>query len=179
MGFLRRDKRGGPSSGDPQLAVILAEGTDLIEQVGRAHRERWGLGTADSWDVDQQTGVIRWSFPDKTVEAPAQMLGSHSPSAGSWLWAWANETVLPAMRRDAERVRAWAEANGHANLTKPKIDADEEVATTLATIAFRVTNAAGFYHAPARASTVFLTFGPVTITAAGGQTETFNIRVED
>ena len=107
------------------------------------------------------------------------MLGSYNPGAGSWLWAWANESVLPGMRRDAERVRAWADANGHANLTMAKVSADEETANTMATIAFRVTNATGFYQAPAGASIVVMTFGPVTITKSDGTSETFTINVED
>lgn len=150
----------------------------MIERVGRAHRERWGLGTADSWSVDQTTGAIKWSFPDKTVEAPAQVLGSHNSDTGSWLWAWANKTVLPDMRQDAERVRAWAEAHRYP-LVQPTVDATEETAAMLAAIAFRVTNATGFYRAPAGSSRVFLTFGPVTITTAAGDSTTFTITVGD
>ena len=86
---------------------------------------------------------------------------------------------MPDLRRDSERVRAWAETHGHANLAQPKIAADDESAATLAAIAVRVTRAPGFYRAPAGASTVFVTFGPVTITTTGGVTETFTIGVED
>ncbi len=147
----------------------------MIEQVGRAHREGWGLGAADSWNVDQTTGTIRWSFEDKTAEAPAQILGSHNAGTGTWLWAWANESVLPPMRSDVERVREWGEANGQASLTRAKCEADESDALALAAIAFRLTEAAGFYRAHAGASTTFLTFGPVTITTAQGHSTTFRI----
>ena len=171
MGLFKRDKADVGTAAS-ELAGVVLHGTELIEHVGRAHHERWGLGTAESWSVDQQTGVIRWSFPGKTVEAPVQTIGSYNRSAGSWLWAWANESVLPAMRRDAERVRSWAEANGHNNLTKPKMNADDDVADTLAAISVSVTDAKGFYQAPAGPAFVFLTFGPVTITTSG-RTETF------
>ena len=83
MGFFRRDKGGAPTGNDGDLAITLAQGEDMIERVGRAHRERWGLGTAERWDIDQRAGVIRWSFPDKTVEAPVQLLGSYHAGAGS------------------------------------------------------------------------------------------------
>ena len=173
VGLFKRDKAGiGTAASD--LAGVVLHGTELIENVGRAHHERWGLGTAESWSVDQQTGVLRWSFPDKTVEAPVQTIGSYNPSAGSWLWAWANESVVSTMRRDAETVRAWAEANGHKMLTKPKITADDDVAETLAAISVSVTDAKGFYQAPAGPAFVFLTFGPVTITTSG-RTDTFTV----
>lgn len=173
MALFKRDK-GGVGTTASDLAAVVGHGSDRIEQLGHAHRERWGLGTADSWSVDQQTGVIRWSFPDGTVEAPVQTIGSFNPSAASWLWAWANQSVLPSMRRDAERVRSWAEANGHKNLTTPKVNADADIADTLAAIAVAVTDAKGFYQAPAGPAFVFLTFGPVTITASG-RTETFTV----
>jgi len=155
--------------------VILLEGEDMIERVGRAHSDEWGLGRADTWNLDQTTGLIRWSFPDKTAEARAQVLGTHNPSAGTWLWGWANEGLLPNMRQDAERVRAWAEANGHESLTRTKLDATDDTAATLAAIAFRVLEATGFYRAPAGAANVFLTFGQVTITTSDGNSSVFTI----
>lgn len=161
------------------LAFILMQGEDMIAQAGRAHAGGWGLGTADTWAVDQATGVIRWAFPDKVAEAPVQWLGSHNASTGTWLWAWANASVLPHMHVDAERVRIWAEANGHTSMTVPKLEVDEKGAFSLAAIAFRVTGATGFYRGPGRTSAIFMTFGPVTITTADGQPTTFEINITD
>jgi hypothetical protein len=177
VALFKRGKVDRSRAVEPELSTILLEGEDMIEQVGRAHRERWGLGSADSWNLDQTTGSIRWIFPDKTVEAPAQILGSHNSAAGSWLWAWANETILANLRHDAERVRAWAETNGHTSLLQPKVEANDEVAASFAAIAVRVTEATGFYRAPVGASKVFLTFGPVTIITAAGDSTTFTIGV--
>lgn len=178
MGFLNRDKGGGSGgAAGGGFGHVLAEGTDIIEQLGQIHQEHWGLGTGDTWTVDQQAGVIRWTFPDKTAEAPVQMIGTHNPGAGSWLWAWANESVLPPLRRDAELVREWGKANGQAFLTEPKMKADEDTAWTLAAMAMAITKASGFYRGPAGASLVYMTFGVVTITADGKST-TFKINVE-
>lgn len=176
MALFKRGKSGPPGA-KSDLSVILLEGRDMIEQVGEAHGERWGLGTADSWAVDQAAGIVRWTFADKTAEAPVQILGSFNESAGSWLWAWANESVLPDLRTDSERVRAWADANGHTNLAQPKIGADAESAATMAAIAFRVSGATGFYRGPGATITTFMTFGPVTITTSEGESETFTINV--
>ncbi|MFE2579344.1 DUF6882 domain-containing protein [Streptomyces sp. NPDC059378] len=57
------------------LSVLALQGEDMIEQLGRAHMS-WGLGSADRWDLDQTTGIITWTFPDKTATASAQILGS-------------------------------------------------------------------------------------------------------
>jgi hypothetical protein len=157
------------------LASLVLEGEDMVERVAKAHRATWGLGTADSWGPDQRTGVITWPFPDKTVTAPAQILGSHNATAGSWLWAWANQSILPELSVASETVRDWTAEHGHLALTKPKVEADEQKAAILATLAFRITRAAGFY----RGNGVFITFGPVTVTAADGTTSTLALKIDD
>jgi hypothetical protein len=101
------------------LSTLLLQGEDMIDQLARAHMS-WGLGSADRWGLDQRTGLITWTFPEKTATAPAQILGSFSPSSGSWLWAWANKSILPEMSRDARIVRDWAEAHGPAPSPKRK-----------------------------------------------------------
>ncbi|MFE5033441.1 DUF6882 domain-containing protein [Streptomyces sp. NPDC056683] len=180
MGMFKRSNKAdsaGQAGEGADLSVLLLQGEDMIEQVGRAHMS-WGLGSADRWDLDQTTGIITWTFPDKTATASAQILGSFAPGAGSWLWAWANQSLLPHMSRDSRSFCDWAEANGHPGLAQPKIDADEQTASTLAALAFRVTGATGYYRGPGgNSSYVIITFGPVTLTSADGSVSTFNINV--
>ncbi|MER6025569.1 DUF6882 domain-containing protein [Streptomyces sp. NPDC001851] len=158
------------------LSMLLLQGEDMIEQLARAHMS-WGLGTADRWDLDQTTGLITWTFPDKTATAPAQILGSFSPGSESWLWAWANKSILPAMSRDARRFRDWAETNGHPALAQPEINADVQAASALVAVAVRVTEATGYYKGPGGKSSVIITFGPVTLTTADGSVSTFDISI--
>ncbi len=180
MGIFKRGAKPGiePQPPDnPDLSTLLLEGQDMIGRLAQAHAHAWGLGTADQWALDQGTGRITWTFPDRTATAPAQILGSHSPGAGSWLWAWANDSIIPEMSRDAAAVRDWGEAHGHAALTTPKLVADEEQAATLAALALRISGASGFYRGAGSGSTPFITFGPVTITDSDGNESTFGINV--
>ncbi|MFH9090973.1 DUF6882 domain-containing protein [Streptomyces sp. NPDC017673] len=176
--FKRVDKSEG--AGQPMdsvdLSTLLLQGEDMIDQLAGAHMS-WGLGSADRWGLDQTTGLITWTFPDKTATAPAQILGSFSPSSGSWVWAWANKSILPELSHDARSVRDWAEAHGHQALAEPQIDADEQVAATLAALAVRVTEATGFYRGSGGNSMVMITFGSVTLAMADGSTSTFNINI--
>ncbi|WP_330262298.1 DUF6882 domain-containing protein [Streptomyces griseorubiginosus] len=165
----------GQAGEQADLSALVRQGEDMIEQLAQAHMS-WGLGSADRWDLDQTTGVISWTFPDKTATAPAQILGSFSPGSGSWLWAWANKSILPDMSRDARSFRDWAEANGHAALAQPKVSADAQSASTLVALAVRVTGAAGYYKGPGSNSSVIITFGPVTLTNADGSTSSFSAR---
>ncbi|WP_258056097.1 DUF6882 domain-containing protein [Streptomyces sp. Ru62] len=180
MGLFKRGGKpeGAPQGPDPEgLSTLLLQGEDMIDQLARAHMS-WGLGSADRWGLDQRTGVITWTFPDKTATAPAQILSSWSPSSSSWRWAWANESILPEMSRDARTVRDWGEAHGHAALVEPEVEADEQTAGTLAALAVRITKATGFYRGPGARSIAIITFGPVTLTAQDGSTSTFKINIE-
>ncbi|WP_228539522.1 DUF6882 domain-containing protein [Nocardia sp. XZ_19_385] len=176
MGLFKRRRKSGEGFGEPDLAALLAQGEDMIGQLANAHMS-WGLGSADRWDLDQRTGLISWTFPDQTATAPAQIIGSYNPSAGTWMWAWANKSILPEMSRDSEIVCDWANAHGYAGLAEAVVEADDEMAATLAALVLRVTEATGFYRGTGTASIPFITFGPVTLTSRDGQTSTFAIEV--
>jgi hypothetical protein len=172
---LFKRSREQPASTGGDIGTLLLQGQEMIAQTARAHADRWALGTAERWDLDQTTGILRWSFADKVVEAPAQLLGTYSPAGESWWWAWANESLSPALRQASEDVRRWGESNGQSILTQPQIQVTEEGAADLAAIAFRISDATGFYRSPAGRSLVFMTFGTVTIRRADGASETFTI----
>jgi len=179
MGLFKRSAGRDSMTATPEhadLSTLLLQGEDMIEQLAQAHRS-WGLGGADRWGLDQRTGIITWSFPDKTATAAAQIVASYNPSAASWLWAWANSSILPEMSRDSRTIRDWAQANGQRALAEPKVEADDDKAATLAALAVRITRAAGFYRGTGSASIPIITFGPVTLTAQDGTTSTFRIDV--
>lgn len=159
-----------------ELSILLLQGEDMISQLAQAHRS-WGLGTADRWSLDQQTRLITWTFPDKTATAPAQILATHSRSAGSWKWAWANPSILSEMSRDASSIRDWARARGHNVLAEPEIVADDQTADALSALSLRITEATGFYRGPSAGAFVIISFGPVTLTANDGSISTFAINI--
>jgi hypothetical protein len=143
-------------------------GYDLIATLAEAHSE-WGCGTAVRWDLDQTTGLIQWTFPDRIATAPAQILASYNRPQGSWMWAWANESILPPLRRDSQRVRDWALDNGHPELAEPKLPADERRASDLSALAVLITKATGFYNPVSSTVVPIITFGKVTIAPCGGE----------
>ncbi|QKW23430.1 hypothetical protein HUT16_33970 [Kitasatospora sp. NA04385] len=159
-----------------ELEALVAEGFERIDRLAEAHVQ-WGLGTADRWGLDQRTGLITWTFPDRTAVAAAQILATWSPRGESWMWSWANGSILPGLSRDARAVRDWAGARGHAALTTPTLDADAGAAAALAALAVRVTRAAGFYRGPGDRSHTIITFGPVTLTGPDGATSTRTVEV--
>jgi hypothetical protein len=177
MRFLRR--AGRPDQASSDLSTLLLQGEDMIGQLAEAHLS-WGLGSAQRWELDQTNGLLTWYFPDRTATAPAQIIGTWLPATRSWLWAWANNSIPPALTRDSRAVRDWAEEHGHASLTAPKIEADKERAAMMAAFAVRVSGATGFFRGTGESDAdpvpVFI-FGPVTTVAADGRTSVFEIEV--
>lgn len=181
MGIFRRGKSGGDGGGPESgsgLGELLLEGHDMIEQTAAAHAERWGLGTAERWDLDPAAGKLRWTFPDKQVEAPVQLLGLYTPADSTWTWAWASRSVPPALAGDSEVVRSWGEEHAQDFLTQPSMAVTEEQAADLAAVAFRLSGATGFYRGPSGSVVAYMTFGPVTIRPTEGDEEHFVIAVQ-
>jgi hypothetical protein len=150
----------------PDLEELFDAGRALIGMLAETH-SGWGCGRAERWDLDQTTGLIAWTFPDRMATAPAQILASYSRPKGTWMWAWANESILPPLRRDAERVREWALDNGHPGLAEPMLAADEQQASDLSALAALVTQATGFYNPVNSLVVPIITFGEVTIAPRG------------
>jgi hypothetical protein len=177
MRFLRRAGRPDPASAD--LSTLLVQGEDMIGQLAEAHLA-WGIGSPGRWELDQTNGVISWFFPDRTASAPAQIIATWLPASSSWLWAWANNSILKEMTRESRVVRDWAEEHGHTSLTQPKVEADREAAATMAALAVRITGATGFYHGAGESDAdpvPIITFGPVTVTTVDGEKSVFEIEV--
>ena len=160
------------------VGELLLQGQAMIEQTAQAHRLRWGLGSSDRWDLDQTTGIIRWTFPEKIAEAPAQLLGTYSTTHATWLWAWGNSSIQPGLREASESVRRWGESNEQPFLTTAQLEVTEEQVADLVAIAFRLTRATGFYRSAADATIPYITFGPVKTTWSDGRTDTFTVNVE-
>ena len=148
------------------IEELFNAGYALIETLGESH-SAWGCGSAERWGLDQTTGLIAWTFPDRIATAPAQILASYNRPKGSWMWAWANESILPPLRHDALRVRDWALDNGHPELAEPLLPADERLASDLSALAALVTQAKGFYNPVSSAVVPIITFGEVTIAPRG------------
>ena len=176
MALFRRSKT-TESPAPADLSTLFLEGEEMLERTAGMHHQGWGLGGADRWGLDQTTGLITWTFPDRTAVAPAQILASHNSSAGTWQWACANPSILPALQTASRDACTWLEEHGHAHLAQPSLTVTPETAGTLTALAVRITRATGFYRGSG-ASDVMITFGPVTITDADGNAREFAISID-
>jgi hypothetical protein len=144
----------------PSLVEAAMSGLRLQTE---AHKS-WGLGRFARWDLDQQDGRLVFSDPSLgTAKAPAQIAGSLDLASGTWLWAWANPSVLPSLARHSDAVRALGERRGFERLTTAEWRATEADAWAMAAICNLINGTQGAYRGPAPGSSFFITFGEVEL----------------
>lgn len=156
----------GPNHDDetPEFKDFLEGSLEGLRLQTGAHQGTWQLGESDRWDFDQETGELVFTFPDKIVSAPAQIIGTFDGQNSSWMWAWANESIDPALARDSIRCRTYGEQHHIARLTTPAWPCEESEAWAMTAFANRLCESNGAYRGPAGTTLVFFTFGRVTLT---------------
>lgn len=147
----------------PAAGPMTEEQFDAFVETARAELEAkqdrltadFGLGEADSWSFDQATEKLQFFDAGKrlVVEADIIDVGSYSPGTNSWKWAWGNDSVMPSLRRKAEKFKELEGITGLKLFGESRAFQveGEDSAWDLAALAARHLGALGCYRAPAEA----------------------------
>ena len=120
-------------------------------------QDRFDLSKHERWDYDQESGEIVFSNAGvPAVAARFQIVGSISTANDTWLWSWANFSLVPEISEQLVAVREFGEEEGFANLTVPKWPATEEDGWELTAVAAKALNADGAYRTPSEAGFLYL-----------------------
>ena len=127
----------------------------------QAHTTMWGLGRERSWSFDQQTGLLKWSFSDRTVVAPAEVVGSFNEDQATWLWSWANSSIANTLF--AQTARTYGEEHEFDLLVEAKFDCNLEECWELAAVTMHLSQQQGVYRMKEESVDVFLCFGTIRV----------------
>jgi hypothetical protein len=158
-----------------ELETLVAEGHTEIARTTEEHSERWGLGTARRWVLDQSDGRVVWSFEDHIASAPAQILGSWNSEVNTFVWSWDNDSIADSLCETAATVRAFGAEHEIAALVGSPLKLDEAQVRDVVALAFRVGRCTGLYHPFDGRLASYIAFGEVTLEEAGGRTSTFQV----
>ncbi len=147
----------------PEFKALLDGSMEGLRLQSQTHQNVWGFGKAERWDFAQETSELIFTFPDKVVRAPAQIIGSFNGQDGSWLWAWANPSLLDPIKRDSIKVREYGEQHKIQRLITAKWPAEESDGWNMTALASRLCGSNGAYRGPAGATFVFFTFGEIQL----------------
>jgi len=118
-----------------------------------------------AWNVDQDSGVIRFEGANGIIAtAPVQIIGTYNTTDGTWLWAWDNPSVHPALAQHASAWRDYGQQNSLPELTTAKLSCDQEHCWTFVAADATMTSAQGAYRGMAGDTVVFMTFGEVQLS---------------
>src|SRR5215472_16754861 len=143
----------------PQFKALLDGSMESLQLRTQAHQDTWGLGKAEGWQFAQDTGEMIFTFPDKIVRAPAQIIGSFDKRTRFWSWSWANSTIPKSIKRDSIKVREYGKQHNIKWLTTAKWQAEENDCWLMAALACRLCNSRGAYRGPVGEMSAFFTFG--------------------
>jgi hypothetical protein len=161
--------------GGMELETLVTEGHAEISRTTQEHADRWGLGKAKRWVLNQDDGRVVWSFEDHIASAPAQILGSWNGEVGSFVWAWDNDSIADSLCVTAANVRAFGAEHEIRALTTSPLELDEARTRDLIAVAFRIGRCTGLYHPFDGRLASYIAFGEVTLEEAGGRTSTFAV----
>ncbi|WP_245589263.1 DUF6882 domain-containing protein [Chitinimonas koreensis] len=129
----------------------------LLQEKQNGLNERFQLDRYPRWDYDQPTAQLVFSgadIPDLIFDI--EFAGTLSTAGNTWKWAWANFSLLPAVRSRIAAVREHGEAHDYPYLTVPLWTADEEDGWYMAGIAAEILGGHGVYRAPTGNGYVFM-----------------------
>jgi hypothetical protein len=123
--------------------------------------KNYGFGSHKRWMFENDKAKLQFfDHEDKLViEADIIDIGSFSPSASTWKWAWAYESINPALKVDSLRIKELEDITDLVIFgEKEPVEADEYLAWELAAMAVKHLNAMGCYRAFSSARNVQMFF---------------------
>lgn len=88
-------------------------------------QEEYLLGLDKKWYYDQETGLIIFYNDDKIIlRIKFEAVGSVSQVSNTWLWAWANDSVLENTTTEILKVKEHGWRAGFEKLVNSKWEAD-------------------------------------------------------
>src|SRR5688572_10729608 len=97
---------------------LMSKAFAYMQTKNDAAWKKWSLQDYPRFDWDQKVGTIVFSDPSrKSVAAHIQFIGSWSQKPGTWMWAWANDSVGDKLKIEVAEVRDFGILNGLTELT--------------------------------------------------------------
>src|SRR5262245_29388379 len=138
----------------------------LMQERNEAWVRDYGLqGCHYQWSLDSAQMVFRSGASE--VVADICVVGSVSEAEGTFLWAWANESIPPHSRRGLERVREFGERNALELLTSPEWPAAGAEGLEMAAIAGKILDASGLWIDTFKGVTWFFALSSLRRTSPG------------
>ena len=134
--------------------------SDCCRELARKNEQLWerlSLSSYKRWDWNQDSTELVFSNDGVPgVIARIAFVGGYSTKSDTWQWAWANFSLVDAIRDPSIAVRDFGEQHNFALLTVPKWPATQEDGWHMAAVAARILCAEGVYRTPSDYGSTFM-----------------------
>lgn len=121
--------------------------TREFESKNRAWADRYGIGTFPRWDYDDTDKLLVFSDDAApSVLCTYVNIGSLSNKTGTWLWAWANNSLPEPSKEGSQKALLYGQKHNITELTDPHFKAEPEDAWTFAAITGHLIGAQALYR---------------------------------
>ena len=118
---------------------------------------QYHLGSYPRYDWYQDTAELVFSDQGRPrVVADIQFVGSVSTRSGTWMWSWANTSLLESAKSQIRRVREYGDTHSLLKLACAYWSADEEDGWQMTAISAFLLKAKGAYRSPDERGFTFL-----------------------
>jgi len=133
---------------DDKYSELVTSSIEYLEEKQNEFINKYKINEHPRWDVDQESGKLIFSKEgDPQVEAEIQYVGTISTQSDTWMWAWANDSLVENIKYSSKEVRDIGEQFGFLNLAAAHWPATEEDGWEMTAIMAKVLNAIGAYRA--------------------------------
>ena len=125
---------------------FVSDAVDYLDECAKFLEKEFDIGKHERYDWDQQDGTLTFSSDgEPAVIAKIQMVGSISLESNTWLWAWANDSVLDKVVNEMHKVRKYGEDNDFEALYLEQWDGEDSDGWEMAAITAYLLDAEGAY----------------------------------
>lgn len=141
------------------FSELVAESTAYLKARMARAQEEFKLGNYERFDYNQTAATLTWSDAGvPKVIAKIQFAGSTSFQSKTWLWSWANPSILEIAKSDIHTVKEFGQRMKYPRLTEAKWPAEEVDGWEVTAIAASLLKAKGAYRAPDSRGYAFMIF---------------------
>lgn len=135
---------------DRSAFAELVETSIAYLQARQNHIEaHYRLGAYPRYDWYQESAELVFSDQGKPkVIADVQFVGSVSTRSGSWMWSWANASLIESAKSEIRQVRSYGDEHSFLKLACAYWDADEADGWEMTAISAFLLKAKGAYRSP-------------------------------
>lgn len=132
------------AAGDDQL---VAQAVNYLKAVQARTTATYRLSSYQHYHWSQDNGQLIFSDRGKAkVIADVQFVGDVSSLSHTWLWAWANPSIIDKITRSAKRVREYGRIHKFDALTDAEWKADQSDGWDMTAVTAMLTGAIGAYR---------------------------------